>query len=223
MHTRTDALQALALTVSLAACAAPARDGAARPSEKAAATDPGLTETGGDTGMDADDGAGEPAGPTEDGAADIADTAAPDGREPEACAALVLQELSVSDEDGDGRWMPGEQLWVQVALINRGDAAVYDAPGAVLGVHEADALIPEAYAGVYRLDPGAQALLRWWVVAAPTPSTARSVPFEINVVIAPSGTPVDCIGGAALPFAVDLGAADAETSDRAASGPDPDR
>jgi len=219
MHIRTNALHALTLIVSLAACAAPAGDGPDRAVATGAGADTGGNDTGAGAGPAAEDTAGDAAWPTEDGAGGDADTPAPDSREPDACAALVLRELSVVDEDDDGHWMPGEQLWVQVALVNEGDATVYDAPGAVLAVHEADALIPEGYAGVYSLDPGAQALLRWWVVAAPTPSAARSVAFEINVVTAPSGTPITCIGGAQLPFAVDLGVAGDEASARPAAGP----
>ena len=200
------ALSAAALAVVVGCTDTGAGGGAttaAGAADSAAAVDTGATPGAGTTGGDAADtgawpGAVEPeeGGETDEG----------HDRGEAGCAALQLREASARDEDGDGAWRPGEALWVEATLVNDGDAAFYDAPGAELQAPVEDALVPEPVVAVYSLAAGEQALLRWWAVAAPAAGEARAVPLVLRVVSAEGGAVAPCPGGAHLALSVELSA-----------------
>ena len=69
---------------------------------------------------------------------------------------IVISDPDSTDEDGDGRWEPGEWLTVQVTMENMRADDYMAAPGVLIGTDHPDVIIPEPggnwFYGIFGLD-----------------------------------------------------------------------
>ncbi len=186
---------ALALLLAVVACggAAPADTGAAKGDDTgafgSATGDLGEAETGtapaptddDDPAEDTGSGGGDGApGDRGDGGDSDADLPEDDAESAEAAGGLWPDNPVIADENGDGRWQPGETAVLTVTLRNH-SAAATELPGLVLTVEGTGVLVPESEAWVWSLEPGASAELSFWMVADPAIDAPHEVELRLSV------------------------------------------